>query len=249
MDMVGEQEGGPMLIDAQRRKIEKDKTGVRRENVQRKRLHVLNNPSKLAFRGWEDVPEPWTYADCEEYIEWCHIDKKFPPERHRKNRKSNKANLRFCSCPDFTQRCIEVYQVLYGRANVERNEIVFYICRMVWAEVVLKKKVDWRTIKQAKNITMLEEPDIPTGVLRFPNGGLNFTKVIVAKEEEEDNTEESEEDNDSDGTRPHKVNTAPGPKRALKMLRVHKRARLHKGQPSGPPKELVDVLVTGKAST
>jgi hypothetical protein len=66
----------------------------------------------------------------------------------------------------------------------------------------------------------------------------------VGKEEEEDNTEESEEDNDSDGTRPHKVNTAPGPKRALKMLRVQKRARLHEGQPSGPPKELVDVLAT-----
>jgi hypothetical protein len=50
---------------------------------------------------------------------------------------------------------------------------------MVWAEVVLKEKVDWNTIKQAKNITMPEEPDIPTGVLRFPHGGLNLTKVIV----------------------------------------------------------------------
>jgi hypothetical protein len=45
---------------------------------------VLNNPSKLVFRGWEEVPEPWTYVDCEEYIEWCHIDKKYPPERHKK---------------------------------------------------------------------------------------------------------------------------------------------------------------------
>jgi hypothetical protein len=205
---------------------------------------VLNNPSKLAFRGWKEVPEPWTYADCEEYIEWCHINKKFPPEQHRKNRKSNKANLRFYSCPDFTQRCIEVYQVLYGRANVERNEVVLYICRMVWAEVVLKKKVDWRTIKQAKNITMPEEPDIPTGVLRFPNGGLNSTKVIVGKEEEEDNTKESEEDNDSDGIHPHKVNIAQGPKRALKTLRVQKQARLHEGQPSGPLEELVDVSTT-----
>jgi hypothetical protein len=93
---------------------------------------------------------------------------------------------------------------------------------MVWAEVVLKEKVDWNTIKQAKNITMPEEPDIPTGVLRFPHGGLNLTKVIVGKEEEEDNTWDFEEDNDSDGTRLHKVNTAPGPKRALKALRVQK---------------------------
>jgi hypothetical protein len=96
---------------------------------------------------------------------------------------------------------------------------------------------------------MPEEPDIPTGVLRFPNGGLNFIKVIVGKEEEEDNTEESEEDNDSDGTRPHKVNTALGPKRALKTLHVQKRARLHEGQPSGPPKGLVDVLATIATAT
>jgi hypothetical protein len=205
---------------------------------------MLNNPSKLAFRGWEEVPKPWTYANCEEYFEWCHIDKKFPPERHRKNRKSNKANLRFYSCPDFTQRCIEVYQVLYGRANVDRNEVTFYICRMVWAEVVLKKKVDWRTIKQAKNITMLKEQDIPTGVLRFPHGGLNLIKGLMGKEEEEDDTEESEEDNDSDGTRPYKVNTTLAPKRALKVLRVQKRAWLHEGQPNAPPEGPPDVSAT-----
>jgi hypothetical protein len=127
---------------------------------------------------------------------------------------------------------------------VERNEVVLYICRMVWAEVVLKKKVDWHTIKQAKNITMPEEQNIPTRVLRFPHRGLNFTKVIVGKEEEEDNTEESEEDNDSDGTRFHKLNTTPGPKRALKTLHVQKRARLHEGQPSGTLEGPVDVLAT-----
>ena len=93
---------------------------------------------------------------------------------------------------------------------------------------------------------MLEEPDIPTRVLRFPSGGLNFTKVIVGKEEEEeeDNIEESEDDNDSDGTHPHKMNIAPGPKRALKTLDVQKQAQLYEGQPSGPPKELMDVLAT-----
>ena len=110
--------------------------------------------------------------------------------------------------------------------------------------MVLKKKVDWRKIKQAKNITMPKEPDILTRVLRFPKGGLNFTKVIVGKQEEEDNKEESEEDNDTDGTRPHKVNIAPRPKRALNTLRVQKQARLHEGQPSGPSKEIVDVSAT-----
>jgi hypothetical protein len=93
----------------------------------------------------------------------------------------------------------------------------------------VKKKVDWCTIKQGKNITMLEEQDIPTGVLKFPYGGLNLLKGPIDNEEEDDNMEESKEDNDSDGTRPTKVNTMPGPKTALKALCSQKRARLYEG--------------------
>jgi hypothetical protein len=69
---------------------------------------------------------------------------------------------------------------------------------------------------------MPEEQDIPTGVLRFPHGGLNLTKGLMGKEEEEEDTEEFEEDNDSDGTHPHKVNIVLGPKRALKALCIQK---------------------------
>jgi hypothetical protein len=65
---------------------------------------------------------------------------------------------------------------------------------------------------------MPKEQDIPTGVLKFPHGGLNISKGPISKEEEEDDTEESEEDNDSNETHPTKVNTAPGPKKALKEL-------------------------------
>ena len=93
---------------------------------------------------------------------------------------------------------------------------------MVWTSLVLKKKVDWHTIKQAKNIMMLKEPDIPTRVLRFPHRGLNLTKALVDKEEEENNKEESEQDNNSNGTHPYKVNTMLGPKKALQALRIQK---------------------------
>jgi hypothetical protein len=179
MDTVRDQARRITITEGQQQKIKKDKTRARRGSVQRKRQHVLRNPSKLAFREWEEVPEPWTYVDCVEYIEWCHIDKKFPPERHRKNQKSNKANLRFCLCPDFTQRCVEVYQVLYKQAKIKRNDVMLYICRMVWVELVLKKTVDWRTTKQAKNITIPEEQDIPRGVLRFLHGSLNLLRPPV----------------------------------------------------------------------
>jgi hypothetical protein len=162
---------------------------------------------------------------------------------------SNKANVRFCLCPNFIQQSLEVYQVLYGRTNVERNEVVLYICRMVWAAVVLKKKVDWRTIKQAKNITMPKEQDIPMGVLKLSHEGLNLSKGPLDKEEEEDDSKESKEDNDSNGTRPTKVNTAPGPKKALKALHDQNQARLHNGQPIASIKGAGDVLATVATST
>jgi hypothetical protein len=85
METVGEQLKCCMFTNAQHRKIEKVKIRMRRGIVPRKRLHVLRNPTKLAFKEWKVVPEPQTYSNGEECIEWCHIDKKFPPKRHRKN--------------------------------------------------------------------------------------------------------------------------------------------------------------------
>jgi len=101
------------MTEGQVRKIEAHKERQRLVKKHRKRLHVLRNPSKLAFRGWEDEEEPWSLDTCKEYIEWCHIDKVFPEERHNVHRHSWAANLKHCLCPEFKQRCIEVWQFLY----------------------------------------------------------------------------------------------------------------------------------------
>jgi hypothetical protein len=90
------------FINAQCRKIEKDKIRVWRGNVQRKRLHILRYPAKLVFRGWEEVLELLTYTNCKDYIMWCHIDKKFPSKWHKKYWKPNKTNFKFCLYSDFT---------------------------------------------------------------------------------------------------------------------------------------------------
>jgi hypothetical protein len=51
MDTVGDQARRTTIIEGQQRKIERDKIRVRRGNVQRKRLHVLRNPSKNTLSG------------------------------------------------------------------------------------------------------------------------------------------------------------------------------------------------------
>lgn len=200
-----------MATPAQLRKVETDKKRKRRGAPHRKRLHVLNNPEKLAFRGWEDEPDMWTMATCEFYIEWCHIDKKFHPSRHYYHRHTNKANLKYCECPDFRQRCIEVYQVLYGMPCVERNEVSLFLARGVYAEVALGKRVDWTTVKEAKHVKQPTTSDIPRGILAFPdapNGGMGVTRSTPASKANEDiscDTATSEEDADSDGSRAQKA--------------------------------------------
>jgi hypothetical protein len=178
-------------MDRQRQKTEAElckeegiKHRERRGAFQRKRLHVLRNPEKLAFKGWKDVLEPWTLANCCEYIEWCHIGKVFPEDRHNKHWRFSKANLMYCLNVEFKQRCIEVYQVLYNHEFVYKNEASLTICRMVWAKLKLGKMVDWRTLKAALDIHIPTERDIPQGVLKFPGGGLSIRRTQVEKPDE-----------------------------------------------------------------
>jgi len=165
-------------------------------------LHVLRNPTKLAFKGWEEVLEPWSFEDCVNYIEWCHIDKVFPKERHNHHRRFHKANLKYCIDEAFKNRCIEVYQVLYGKPFVHHNEVNLFIACGVHAEVKLNKKVDWSPLKGIReNITIPTPANglIPMGARRYPEGGLGKIKTQIVQPDAYE-TEASSTDSDSDGS-------------------------------------------------
>ena len=190
------------LTKAERKRI-KDRERKRGGKKMKKRLHVLNNPTKLAFRGWQDEPEPWKYSTCEEFIEWCHITKIFPHDRHRKHRISDKANLYYCLNAEFVERSIQVYKHLYKQSCVKRNEVPLFICRMVYAEVVLHKVVDWSTIKSTPSVRAPTERDIPKQ-RKYADGGLG-KKMKEKTQVREPDTAESEPDSDSDGRRGERV--------------------------------------------
>ena len=56
---------------------QRDRTRDRRGKPCRKPLKVLDNLEKLAFRGWTDILEQWTFKHCKKYIKWCHVGKAF----------------------------------------------------------------------------------------------------------------------------------------------------------------------------
>lgn len=192
----------PPRTPARTRKEIRDKERKRAGAKQKKRIHVYQNPLKLAKRGWEQWNGTWTFDMASYYVEWCHISKVFHPCRFNHNRRFNKANLAFCQDPEFLERCIEVYQVLYNTARVVRNEAPLFLCRGVWVELKLGRTFDWSTVNIASttiHVPAEEDGIIPRGVRRFPDGGLGR---VCKPTDQADNyhTDDSEEDLDSDGT-------------------------------------------------
>ena len=210
--------GAQVLINRGQRDRTRDRCG----KPWRKRLKVLDNPNKLAFKGWIDVPEPWTFEQCKQYIEWCHVGKAFKQDRYLAHRSANKANLKFCENPNFLERCIQVYQYLFCKEKVVCNEVNYKICRMVWVEVGLQRRIDWRSYGAETGVTLLPGENIPRTRM-YPNGGLGVLQTATAPPPMYD-TEESSEDNDSDGANPPFLSTSPTSIRS-RQLRARKRAR------------------------
>lgn len=130
---------GPLRTPTKRKKKTK-RTG----RPGKKRLEILLDDSKKAFDGWESEPEPWSLETCEEYIEWCHINKAFPHARYKQHWRADKANLHYCKWPIFKERCIEMYQHIYERPNLERNECPFLFfewCMLRWS--LGKRLIGW----------------------------------------------------------------------------------------------------------
>ena len=195
--------GAQVLIDRGQR----DRTWDRRRKPCRKRLKVLDNPNKLAFRGWTDVPEPWTFEQCKQYIEWCHVGKAFKRDRYLAHRSANKANLKFYENPNFLERCIQVYQYLFCKEKVVCNKVNYKICRMVWVEVGLQRRIDRRLYGAEMGVTLPPSENIPR-TRTYPNGGLGVLRTATTPPPTYD-IEESSEDSDSDGANPPLLSTSP----------------------------------------
>jgi hypothetical protein len=144
--------GGPSTACVASRKRQRDTRLVR--SKQKKRLHILTNHELKAFSGWEAAPVPWSFAQCAKYIGWCHVGHLWPYSRYSQSRRTNKANLNYCTNEVFVERCIQACQYIYDEAKVRRNQVNLSILRMVYAEVVLAVPVDWRTMEIQTNSKM-----------------------------------------------------------------------------------------------
>ncbi len=116
-----------------------------RGRIAKKRKEILKNPKILAFRGWEEETEPWSFATCVRYVEWCHINKLFPLHWHNIHRHKNEANLRECHHYEFKARCIYAWHMIYGNNHIFKYEVPYFLAQMAYAEMILGKNVHWWT--------------------------------------------------------------------------------------------------------
>ena len=78
---------------------------------------------------------------------------------------------------------------------------------MVWVEVELQRRIDWRSYGADTGVTLPLGRDIPR-TRTYPNGGLGVLCTAIAPPPTYD-TKESSEDSDSDGANPPLLSTSP----------------------------------------
>jgi hypothetical protein len=130
-------------------------------------VEMMENRAVLAEEGWERVVlQYWTCKTTKKYVKMYHIDKLFPFAVWSYNHNASGVKPSESTSKHFKHWALEVWSALYperpfGPKN--KNIISYSFTAMLYAELVLKRKVDWRTVFTSNLDYRMEyaERDIP----------------------------------------------------------------------------------------
>ena len=124
---------------------------------------ATDDPDCVAEDGWQDEEETlWNCTMCKRYVKMKHLVKLWPRSQAIKSGPRREGLASNCLSEHFKHRYHEV-TIAVGIRN-SRPEIMLYSnMAMVWAEIVLHKDVDWRTVA-GRNVNVLDRSQhfIPT---------------------------------------------------------------------------------------
>jgi hypothetical protein len=143
----------------------RDRKGLR--TPQAVKEEITGNSRILAEHGWDSITLPlWTCNTPKKYVKMHHIDKLFPEAVWKYNCRVSSIKPGECKSKHFAHRVLEVWSTLYpdkpfGLNN--KNIISYSMVAMVYAEIELKRKVDWRTVftKNKEDRTEYAKADVP----------------------------------------------------------------------------------------
>jgi len=125
--------------------------GSKTRNKQKGAAHalhweILDNQEIKAEDGWEsEVDDYWTFKTCKKYVKMYHIGKLWPRDCHEVNTKNFACKPGMCNDDHFIYHGHEVWQALFGDRPRSKDYFNYSLLAMVYAELILKRKVDWRT--------------------------------------------------------------------------------------------------------
>jgi len=126
---------------------------------------ILEDPNIIAEPGWEkEKKENWTAKECKKYVKMYHIGKHWPRECHPVDTKAFTCNPTKCLNEHFMFRCEEVWRSLFGDRPKGKGAFPYILMAMVYAELILKRKVNWSTYDTRSNFPIENMPDPIEGI-------------------------------------------------------------------------------------
>jgi hypothetical protein len=113
-------------------------------------LEILHNPNLLAYEGWQTVPEPWTAASAMNYVSFPHFDRLWPEGCHEQHCKSRDTKYSHIEDLEIKWRFLTILRAISNLERWAKNSIPRCIASMMYAEHVLRKRVDWSTLRSAE---------------------------------------------------------------------------------------------------
>ena len=115
-----------------------------------------DDPDCVAEDGWQDEPERlWTCTMCKKYVKMTHLLKLWPRAQARISGPRREGLASSCLSSHFTHRYHEV-TIAVGVRNARPEIMLYSNMAMVWADIVLHKDVDWRTVA-GRNVSLLDQ--------------------------------------------------------------------------------------------
>ena len=127
---------------------------------------ILDDPNIKAESDWEkEEAEYWSSKMCKKYVKMYHIDKLWPRESHARHTHDYSCKPWTCNNKHFVHRSNEVWKALFGEGKAMcKGYINYSLASMVYAELILVRKVDWSTFPTTSLAPLLLERnqrDIP----------------------------------------------------------------------------------------
>jgi hypothetical protein len=150
----------------------RNKKGLR--TPQAVKEEITGNSRILTEPGWDSVTSLlWVCNMAKKYVKMHHIDKLFPEAVWKYNHRVSGVKPGESKSKYFAHRALEVWSALFPDKPFGPNnkDIISYsMAAMVYAEIELKRKVDWRTVftRNKDDRTEYAKTDVPDNFSFFP---------------------------------------------------------------------------------